>query len=80
MQTNNLPAMVAEMRAQGVMDIPHDAVYVVRTIRIHPQGNDGMMLWRKRLYAFMMRLSADPSAYLHMEEEQVIEFTSVVRL
>ncbi|MDZ7578707.1 MAG: KUP/HAK/KT family potassium transporter [Candidatus Nanopelagicales bacterium] len=64
-------------QAKG-LQVQDPVIYVVHTSRVEPHGRQGMALWRKHLFAFMSRNAADPASAFRLEDEDVVEYASVV--
>ncbi len=79
MQRADIPT-VLRLLTQAGLPVDDNTILVVYTTRVVPRGREGMMLWRKHLFAFMLRNAVDPVAYFRLESGRIIEFTDVVRI
>lgn len=79
MQRAQIPVLLDQLRHTG-LPVDENTILVVYTTRVVPHGREGMMLWRKHLFAFMLRNAVDPVAYFRLDSGRIIEFTDVVRI
>jgi len=81
MQSPNVPVALRACEALGLkIDLDTTTYYLSRTSLIPTDERHGMALWRDRLFAFMSRNSAWPTAFYHLPPEHVIELSIQVEL
>ena len=59
MQRADIPTVMQQMADAG-LPLDDQTILVVYTTRVNPHGREGMMLWRKHVFAFMLRNAVDP--------------------
>lgn len=79
MQRADIPTVMQQMADAG-LPLDDQTIVVVYTTRVIPHGREGMMLWRKHVFAFMLRNAVDPVSYFRLESGRIIEFTDVIRI
>ena len=79
MQRADIPT-VLHLLTQAGLPVDDDTILVVYTRASFLVVGREMMLWRKHLFAFMLRNAVDPVAYFRLESGRIIEFTDVVRI
>jgi KUP system potassium uptake protein len=79
MQRVDIASVLEQMKTTG-LPVSDDTVLIIYTTRVIPTGRSGMMLWRKHVFAFMLRNVVDPATYFRLESGRVIEYTDVARL
>lgn len=79
MQRIDIPTVLARMRQAG-LPIDENTILVVYTTRVIPSDRKGMSVWRKHIFAFMLRNAVDPATYFRVESGRIVEFTDVAVL
>jgi KUP system potassium uptake protein len=69
----NVPAALEMAAADGLDVDPAHASYFLGHVTLNPVGNEGMALWRKRLFAAMSKNSFRASSYLGVPSDRVVE-------
>lgn len=81
MQSPNVPVALRACETLGLkIDLDTTTYYLSRASLIPTDERPGMALWRDRLFAFMSRNSAWPTAFYHLPPEHVIELGIQVEL
>lgn len=81
MQSPNVPVALRACEALGLkIDLDTTTYYLSRASLIPSDERPGMTLWRDRLFAFMSRNSAWPTAFYKLPPENVIELGIQVEL
>jgi KUP system potassium uptake protein len=74
MEQPDIPALIAASRAHGCTLHFEDVTYYLgRETVLHRTDGHGMPLWREAIFAFMVRNSAQPTAYFRLPREGVVE-------
>lgn len=80
MEQPNIPAL---LKSSGFVDgsaSAGDVTYFVSRQRVMPAPHTGMALWRERLFAIMLRLSASAVDFFALPGSQVMELGDVITL
>lgn len=76
MQTPNIPVVIrmcGELKLIEGIDPERTAYYLGHATLIPVEGNGGMYMWRKRIYAFMARNALPPSAFYQLPPGRAME-------
>ncbi len=75
MQTVNVPSELAACKSQGLtVDLKQATYYIEHQSPVSGRGRkDGMIVWRDRLLAFLMRNSPDATSAYQIPSGQVVE-------
>ena len=73
METTNVPQILAECRALGVVADRRDTTYFLGRERLLPSGKGKLARWRKKLYIFMSRNSRTATEYFSIPPNRVVE-------
>jgi KUP system potassium uptake protein len=73
MESPDVSAMVAEIRARGLKFNTHGATYFFNREMILHGGNSGMWEWEKSFYAFLTRNARPAKDYYQITPSQIIE-------
>lgn len=76
MQTPNIPVVIrmcGEMKLIEGIDPERTAYYLGHATLIPVEGNGGMYMWRKRIYAFMARNALPPGAFYQLPPGRAME-------
>jgi KUP system potassium uptake protein len=82
----DLPNLSEELKASILLDKgatfdPHTATFFLGREHLIPTvENQGMAIWREKLFAFMSRNSQTAMAFFHLPKKRVVEIGSVVEL
>jgi KUP system potassium uptake protein len=82
----DLPNLSDELKASVLLDKgatfdPHTATFFLGREHLIPTvENQGMAIWREKLFAFMSRNSQTAMAFFHLPKKRVVEIGSVVEL
>ncbi|MGH8274679.1 MAG: potassium transporter Kup [Gammaproteobacteria bacterium] len=81
MQGSNVPSDLAACKEKGLeLDLKEATYYIERQSLVHGRRKGGMIGWRDRLLAFMMRNSQYATAGYHIPSRQVVEMGLRVRI
>ena len=80
METVNGRRLLDQVHEAGVPLDPETTVVVFHTARVIAGDEPGMAKWRKRLFGFMVRNSSVPAPVASMPLDEVMEWTTIVRL
>lgn len=80
METVNGRRALDQVHEAGVPLDPEGTVVVFHTARVVAGEEHGMAKWRKRLFGFMVRNSSVPAPVASMPLDEVMEWTTIVRL
>jgi KUP system potassium uptake protein len=76
----NVPAALAEARAQGIDIDPDTASYFISRITVHRGNGAGLSTWRKRLFIGMAHNAANPTEYFWLPEDRTVVMGAQVNL
>jgi KUP system potassium uptake protein len=76
----DVPATLRLAAEQGLEGDVHDPAYFLSRISILPKRGEDMVMWRKRLFAFMVRNAASPVRYFNLPEERVVSMGTTIVL
>ncbi|QXZ08567.1 potassium transporter Kup [Comamonas sp. Y33R10-2] len=76
----DVPAALAQLRAQGCMLDPMSTSYFLSRDVIIPRMNNSMAHWREKLFAQMHRNASRVSDFLHLPSNSVVELGSKIEL
>ena len=80
METPNIPAILAQCRAQGLDVVVEQTTFYLGRESLLPTGPSPIMRWRKRLFMFLTRNAPSPSAYFGIPPDRVIEIGMQIQL
>ena len=73
METPDVPKSILRMREPEILIDPRKTTYYLGRETLLPTGRSRMMMWRKRLFAFISRNVQTPTVYFGLPPAQVIE-------
>ncbi len=73
MEKADVPLVLAQSRALGVIADKRDTTYFLGRERLLPTGRAGLWKWRKKLYIFMSRNSRTATEYFAIPPNRVVE-------
>jgi len=76
----NIARALVQCRQGGVTVDPATAIYVLSPETVIPSSRPGMWLWREKLFAFMARNAARPSAFFRLPSGRVLEVAGQVEI
>ncbi|MHB8248793.1 MAG: potassium transporter Kup [Acidithiobacillus sp.] len=80
MEHPDIPKLLESSKNLGFPWNPMDTTYFVSRQRVIPTPKAGMALWRERLFAVMLRVSANATDFFHLPPNQVMELGDVIEL
>jgi KUP system potassium uptake protein len=80
MEQPDIPELLESSGNLGFPWNPMDTTYFVSRQRVIPTTKAGMALWRERLFAIMLRISANATDFFHLPANQVMELGDVIEL
>jgi KUP system potassium uptake protein len=80
METPNIPKALAALRKKGFkFDIMATSFFLSRRT-IVPSSVSSLSAWRRQLYVFLSKNSADPTSFFHLPPGRVVELGTQVSL
>jgi KUP system potassium uptake protein len=80
MEMPDVPALLDQMRAQGLPIDPAEVTYFVGREQLIPTGGSGMGKWRERLFAYLARNAQSATAFFRIPPNRVVELGAQVEL
>ena len=80
MEQPDIPEILQSVGSSGFHWSPSDTTYFVSRQRVIPAANASLALWRARLFAVMLRFSANATDFFRLPPNQVMELGDVVEL
>ena len=73
METPNVPAVLAQARAAGIVAAPAETSYYLGRERLIPTGPARMARWRKKLFVVMSRNARSATEFFGLPPDRVVE-------
>lgn len=73
METPNVPEIILRIKHPGISIETSKTTYYLGRETLLPTGRSRMMMWRKRLFAFLSRNVQTPTVYFGLPPDRVIE-------
>ncbi len=72
-------ALIAALRAHGIPVAEGNSMIIIHTVDPLPVDSKGMALWRKHIFAFLMRNARQPQLVLTVPQDMIMEWTTLMR-
>jgi KUP system potassium uptake protein len=72
-------ALVEALRAHGIPVDEGNSMIIVHSVDPMPVDSAGMALWRKHIFAFLMRNARQPQLVLTVPQGMIMEWTTLMR-
>ncbi len=81
MEDVNVPALLARAAEKGMILPPMETTYFLgRETLVSSGGKSGMMAWREKIFASMMRNAAGAARFFHLPPNRVVELGAQIEL
>ncbi len=80
METPNVPAVLAELRKEGLDLKPMETSYFLGRETLLAEGDTKMAYWRKRLFIIMSRNAQSATAYFELPANRVVELGAQIEM
>ena len=80
METPNVPAVLAELRKEGLDLKPMETSYFLGRETLLPEGTTKMAYWRKRLFIIMSRNAQSATTYFELPANRVVELGAQIQM
>lgn len=80
MESPNGAAIIAALNAHGVPTERGHTLVVFHSVRAFPTGSTGMAVWRKHIFAFLLRNSSTPGVISTAPSDLVMEWTTLMKV
>ena len=67
------------LRAHGIPVAEGNSMIIIHTVDPLPVDSKGMALWRKHIFAFLMRNARQPQLVLTVPQDMIMEWTTLMR-